>query len=48
MVVKHLESFSNKDILTFLEILGDPSILNISLNKYIEDIKFTAAELEHF
>lgn len=45
MLGKNLQQFDNKDILTFLEILGDPSFLNISLNKYIEDIKFTAAQL---
>ena len=48
MMLKNIDKFSNDDILTLLDILGDPSYLNISLNKHIQDLKFSSTQLEHF
>jgi hypothetical protein len=42
MIVHHIDQFSNEDILNFLDILGDAAFLNISLNKYIQELRFTS------
>lgn len=48
MLFKNIHKFTNDDILTFLDILGDPSFLSVSLNKHIQDLKFSTSQLENF
>lgn len=48
MLLKQISSFKNEHLLDFLDILGDPSFLSISMQKHIEHIKFTAYELEPY
>jgi hypothetical protein len=48
MFYKNIEQYENEDILKLLEILSDPSFLISSLTKHIEDIKFSASQLESY
>lgn len=48
MMLKNIEAFTNEDILTFLDILGDPSFLITSMNNHIQDIRFTVIQLQHY
>lgn len=48
MLTRHLPQFSNDDLLALMDILGSPAFLTISLNRHLEELKFTPAQLEHY
>lgn len=48
MMMRNIPAFSNDNILDLLEIIGTPEFLTVSMNRYIEEIKFTVVELERY
>ena len=48
MFVKNIEVFTSKNILDFLEVLGDSSFLSISLSRELEDLQFKESELDSY
>lgn len=46
MLLKEIKSFSNVDVLNFLDILGNPTALITSFNKNLQKMKFDGMEIE--
>jgi hypothetical protein len=46
MLLKEIKSFSNVDVLNFLDILGNPTALITSFNKNLQEMKFDGMEIE--
>ena len=46
ILTSHVNNLSNKELITFLDILGDPTLLCPSLIRHLEGVKFSGRELK--